>query len=727
VSIIGISKERLKPVELLSFSAVIFALTLLVIPSAYPAQSQEPFVQNRAMRLAVDDQDQPWAVWEVVSLHDVDVYYSQRTDDGWQPARPLGADPGVLEYSPSLAFSADGSTAWAAWSASTGTDQASIIVRQWVGDAWSDPVPVPGTKVLRGDEPFLAAGPDGGLWLAWVGHDGTDREVYVSRWDGASWSEPQRVGRDDTDPMAYDTHPRLAVDDTGQVWVVWASYEGSLDDQIHASYWDGTGWSPQVQISAIDETPDSWPSVALDADGQPWVAWNGATAEQGGRSRIYISHWDRDNSVWSAEELVSSLSGSELDERQPSLAFDADGQLHLSWTVSGALSGIAHRVWDGTSATATSWAETETPVESQVFATDGEPSLFWLVPDDGGLAPMEQQSTDEMSSSLPEARPPRTTGPESVSSAVPNRHLAHGDSITWGGYQDVDGTPATPYPVFLELILDSNVIQSEVINHGKPGEKARAAEARLREGMLLYNPEFVQIMEGTNDLSSDYSPADTAHHVRLLVQAIKADFSGSRVMIATLTPRQDNRNDEVAATNQLLYTKVAQPERVPIADPWQAFHNYGPWSQFYVDALHPGTKGLEIIANTFYQKMVSVGWLPEDTKAPTAWITPLPAQSKCFARVEWNGDDGIGSGIANFDVQVQVGAGSWNTWLPGTPQYFGFYVGKDGQNLSFRVRARDKVGNTGEYSAASTTQVDCKSPIERIFLPALSRKASFTQ
>ena len=703
--------------------SIVLVLSFVAVPRAYPLE--EPSGKaNRGLVLATDSNDQPWAAWEVADGHDVNVYYSRWNGSDWLAARPLSANPDVQEDAPSLAFADDGTTAWAAWTVSSGVERAGIVVSYWSDNGWSLPQQVPGTRVLRGDEPFLAAGPDGVLWLAWIGHDGTDREVYVSDWDGTTWSQPEQVGRDDTEPIAYDTHPRLAVGATGEVWLVWVSYEGSLDDQVHASQWDGTNWSAQQRVSTVDDLPDTWPSVALDADGRPWVAWQGAAAEAAGKSRIYVSHWNGTSSAWASEELASSPAGLAADERQPKLAFDDEGQLHLSWTVVGARTGIAHAVWDGTEPASPTWTPTRSLVDSQLVVVDGEPNLSWLAPQGVVPVPMELREVDELSAPLSGALPAQPVFPDRAAGVVPNRHLAQGDSITWGGYLDVDGTPATPYPTTLEQTLDSKVIQSEVINHGKPGEKARAAEARLREGMETYNPEFVEILEGTNDLSSDYSPADTAHHVRLLVQAIKADYSESKVMISTLTPRLDKRAGEVTETNQLLYTKVAQKERVPIADPWQAYHNYGDWASFYDDSLHPGPQGLNIIANTFYQKMVSIGWLPEDPNPPTARITSLPSQSGCFVPVNWDGDDGDGSGIASFDLQVRANGGAWVDWLNRTPQFYAFYVSPASQTLDVRVRARDNAGNVGDYSLPDTTKVVCNSTIERVYLPALSRQAS---
>jgi lysophospholipase L1-like esterase len=425
---------------------------------------------------------------------------------------------------------------------------------------------------------------------------------------------------------------------------------------------------------------------------------------------------------------VSSQLDLPVSEEQPSLAFDAEGRLHLAWVTSGARLGIAHAVWDGATWAAPMW--TETGAGSPVLLANGDMRVLWLEPDQA--TPVAPRDVGEIARPLSDAMLPLPAAPQAAAMAVANRHLAHGDSITWGGYDDPDGSPATPYPVVLEQLLDSNVVNSEVINHGKPGEKARAAEARLREGMELYQSEFVQILEGTNDLTAgQYSPAETSYHVRLLIRAVK-EYPGAQVVVSTLIPRLDKWNGEVAETNQLL-KRDAGRENVPIADAWQAFYNYGTLEELFTDdprepgekdRLHPNSQGLAIIANTFFQKMVEVGMLPQDPNPPTAQITSLPSQSGCFVPVQWTGDDGGGSGIATFDVQVQVNGGAWAMWLPGTPQYSGFYIGADGQNLSFRVRARDKVGNVGEYSAPRSTQVRCDGVIYRAHLPTVKRNSA---
>jgi lysophospholipase L1-like esterase len=578
----------------------------------------------------LDTQGIPWAVWEVRRSSDSDIYFSRRTEEAWEPAQPVSADPGLWEESPSLAFAPDG-TAWVAWAVSTAEDEVGILVSRWEGNTWSTPVPVLGTSALSGRQPTLAAGPNGDLWLAWIGHDGTDREVYVSHWDGATggavvWSAPQRVGEDDTDPLAYDTFPQLAVDDSGEVWLVWVSYEVPTGTEVHASRWDGSTWAPQQQISTTDETPDTAPSLALDVAGNPWVAWQGLPDDNARYWRILASYWDPAKMDWTAETVVSSLPSLEMDEQQPSLAFDADAQLHLTWALWGQRSGIARTARAGSTWATPTWLETEELVEAPVVTSDQDTWIFWLSAGEGGV-PISQQRAGRIDQPLPTSLALTPTAPLAAGSAEleyvvliplvsrspsnPTRHFAHGDSITQGEYH---GGVHTPYPVVLQQLLNTHVEPSVVFNHGKPGEKARAARARLVQGLQANQPQFVQIMEGTNDITADYDPDQTGFAVQLLVMDARATVPGVKVVVGTITPRKDEKkNEEVEATNEMMKNRYIKKTGAPIADLWQAFYDYGNWEEFYRvgDPLHPDSRGLAIIANTFYETMVDAGWFGE--------------------------------------------------------------------------------------------------------------------
>ena len=91
-----------------------------------------------------------------------------------------------------------------------------------------------------------------------------------------------------------------------------------------------------------------------------------------------------------------------------------------------------------------------------------------------------------------------------------------------------------------------------------------------------------------------------------------------------------------------------------------------------------------------------------DAIPPHAAIT-VPARSGSpTITVAWSGDDGAGSGVAAYDVQVKVGDGTWTSWLTATTATEGVYSGELGHRYTFRVRATDHVSNVGDWAEAST-------------------------
>lgn len=103
--------------------------------------------------------------------------------------------------------------------------------------------------------------------------------------------------------------------------------------------------------------------------------------------------------------------------------------------------------------------------------------------------------------------------------------------------------------------------------------------------------------------------------------------------------------------------------------------------------------------------LCDVGAFELDTAAPTVSVhspsylrTQLPAGGKAWAHIGWTGADGTkGSGIASYDVSRSVNGGAWVTvsarqdWIGHDQQLV------PGASYRFRVRARDRDGNTGSW------------------------------
>lgn len=93
-----------------------------------------------------------------------------------------------------------------------------------------------------------------------------------------------------------------------------------------------------------------------------------------------------------------------------------------------------------------------------------------------------------------------------------------------------------------------------------------------------------------------------------------------------------------------------------------------------------------------------------DAVPPTATVNPLPAKSPARFTVSWSGGDP--TGVAFFDVYVQVDGGSFARWVTGTSATSATFRGKRGHTYGFAVVAYDATGNPSAppTSPQATTQ-----------------------
>ena len=98
----------------------------------------------------------------------------------------------------------------------------------------------------------------------------------------------------------------------------------------------------------------------------------------------------------------------------------------------------------------------------------GLPVVLWWPEDGSGPLPTVASLVEEGLAPLPLAGTPGALDDYGIM-VVLNRHLAFGDSITWGQYVDpATGQLVGDYPARLSHLLNTRVVPSEVINDGVP-------------------------------------------------------------------------------------------------------------------------------------------------------------------------------------------------------------------------------------------------------------------
>jgi hypothetical protein len=244
---------------------------------------------------------------------------------GWTPiSGPLNPTSGALKFDPSLALDAAGNPV-VAWAESGAPNP--LYVAKITGTDWR----FLGGRALNVDPAqsvtwySLALLPDGTPVVAWdESNTGSGFRIYVARWTGIAWSllGGGRLSAEE------GRSPKVVVGPAGTPFVAWLSSSPDVAGfQLRVSRWDGTAWSPLGGPLNVDAQPQylGVPSLALGADGQPWVAWSEPV---NGAYGVYLKHWS--GSAWVQEAHAFNVEPS-AHAMNPALAIDANGDPILAW------------------------------------------------------------------------------------------------------------------------------------------------------------------------------------------------------------------------------------------------------------------------------------------------------------------------------------------------------------------------------------------------------------
>jgi hypothetical protein len=306
---------------------------------------------------------------------------------------------------PSLAVAPDG-TPYVSWrDTASGADE--IYVRRWNGAGW-EAVGAPIGACIASGNPYtlyrstsLVVAPDGTPHIAWHDCSSGGFEIYVRRWNGATWEEVgagSASGGGISDSASASWGPSLAIDLDGTPYVTWYDYSGG-DAEIYVRRWNGSIWEEVGTGSATgggisnNDGSSEYPSLAIAPDGMPTVAWSDGSS---GNYEIYVRHWN--GFTW--EEMgAGSASGGGISNNSGvsdwvSLALAPDGTAYLTWRDdSSGNYEIYVRRWNGFS-----WEEVgagsatgggisnnsgNSHVPSLAISPDGTPYIAWQDDIDG--------------------------------------------------------------------------------------------------------------------------------------------------------------------------------------------------------------------------------------------------------------------------------------------------------------------------------------------------------
>ena len=277
------------------------------------------------IRLSVSDEDAKLRVETrdgriTIALSELDYGTKLKVLDGKAqvervPIAVLLTDGSYEDDYPTLAYGPDGSL-WVAWIA-YGDHSDHVYVRTFKGGDWKEPI---GVTEQRGDRfrVRVVADAQGRTWVVWSEFVNGNWDLYGRSFINGSLSETVRL----TEGPGPDIFHELVADRTGKVWLVWQSFRPEGDADICLRYLEKDQWSNVIVVSS--STVNDWePSVAVSASGDVWVVWD---SYDNGNYDVFA----RSYSKGELGRLIQ-VTKSPRFQAHAHAAFDRDDRLWIAW------------------------------------------------------------------------------------------------------------------------------------------------------------------------------------------------------------------------------------------------------------------------------------------------------------------------------------------------------------------------------------------------------------
>ncbi len=259
-----------------------------------------------------DESDEIGIVWERHARGNHEIYFGRLDDGRLRTARPVVQSDDLL-FSPDLEF--DGrSNPWITWIQCADQKYLVCVASLGLNKTWIVNAPYFASAL----NPKLLAGRKGEIWAFWTGQNGGRDEIFGRVFQGNAWSEISRLNSDSRYPHIS---PSVGRDANGFPWVVWSASDG-LDYEIFVSSWNGESWSPEEKITDNGET-DLSPAIAFARGTIPLVLWRRTSGPASGLYARYKQGFD-----WSPEVELIQTQNETL--RSPKIAA-LDGRLAVTW------------------------------------------------------------------------------------------------------------------------------------------------------------------------------------------------------------------------------------------------------------------------------------------------------------------------------------------------------------------------------------------------------------
>ncbi len=238
-----------------------------------------------------------------------------------------------------------------------------VYYKRWnaTSETWTLTEVVSNESGVTSEEPKIDVDQNGNVYVVWYEHSdlggsGSDQDVFYKIWN-ATTNNWTLTGVVSAESDGASNEPDIAIDNTGNVHVVWHDYTNDYlgsgsDEDIFYKRWNASSntWTITEVVSIGSTGPSRFAEIAVDSDGNAHVTWSDLGNDymgSGSESDIFYRRWNATSNSWTTVEVVSA--GSSSQSFYPEIATDAFENVHFTWHSLGSNYNVYYRNWNATS------------------------------------------------------------------------------------------------------------------------------------------------------------------------------------------------------------------------------------------------------------------------------------------------------------------------------------------------------------------------------------------
>lgn len=176
--------------------------------------------------------------------------------------------------------------------------------------------------------PVIAVDGSGNVYVVWEDYREGDADIFIKKYDGSSFGSRNKVNSAETGIVDYDTTPSIAVNTLGDLYVVWEHRADSTDERPDIYFAKSTNQGATFSQSTID-TEGRRPSIAVDVTGVAYAVWEGLTGFPD-LEATHVMMSKIDGSGPGTPQQIDSLSAP-YNARYPAVAVGPGGKIYVVW------------------------------------------------------------------------------------------------------------------------------------------------------------------------------------------------------------------------------------------------------------------------------------------------------------------------------------------------------------------------------------------------------------